>query len=295
MVAPRNMAFAEESAEVEVLYANLDKLNVLTKKIQGSMVRLETGGNVVKHAIGPIYSNTQSLQITNTNIDKVNEAIERLRQPLDAKGREEGVIRDGPESAGLSQYLTAMKRVEKALADLSSTNLKSNQKAISEFNNLLNMGTGKLQDMFRRMLSDHVTPVEPLHYLTKELPFPSIPEDTLAELAPVCAAISSAASHGSQKNEDDNPALQIYAEIRGPYINSSLQNLAIASLNTVKRKPTDGPYKQGTNGIGIYSNALEGFIYAEHENIAKLFRRSTGIGSAGNVPFGDGRVFEDAA
>jgi len=67
----------------------------------------------------------------------------------------------------LSQYLTAMKRVEKALADLSSTNLKSNQKAISEFNNLLNMGTGKLKDMFRRMLSDHVTPVEPLHYLTK--------------------------------------------------------------------------------------------------------------------------------
>lgn len=80
---------------MEVLYANLDKLNVLTKKIQGSMVRLESGGNVVKHAIGPIYSNTQSLQITNTNIDKVNEAIERLRQPLDAKGREEGVIRDG--------------------------------------------------------------------------------------------------------------------------------------------------------------------------------------------------------
>lgn len=95
MVAPRNTAFAEESAEVEVLYANLDKLNVLTKKIQGSMVRLESGGNVVKHAIGPIYSNTQSLQITNTNIDKVNEAIERLRQPLDAKGREEGIIRDG--------------------------------------------------------------------------------------------------------------------------------------------------------------------------------------------------------
>lgn len=95
MVAPRNTAFAEESAEVEVLYANLDKLNILTKKIQGSLVRLETGGNVVKHAIGPIYSNTQSLQITNSNIDRVIEAIERLRQPLDAKRGEEDVIRSG--------------------------------------------------------------------------------------------------------------------------------------------------------------------------------------------------------
>lgn len=95
MVAPRNTAYAEESAEVEVLYANLDKLNRLTKKIQGSLVRLETGGKVVKEAIGPIYSNTQSLQITNSNIDRVIEAIDRLRQPLDAKRGEEDVIRSG--------------------------------------------------------------------------------------------------------------------------------------------------------------------------------------------------------
>lgn len=95
MVGTRNTAYAEESAEVKVLYANLEKLKLLTKKIQGSMVRLETGGNVVKNAIGPIYSNTQSLQITNTNIDRVNEAIERLRQPLDAKRGEEGIIRAG--------------------------------------------------------------------------------------------------------------------------------------------------------------------------------------------------------
>lgn len=95
MVAARNTAYAEESAEVEVLYANLGKLDLLTKKIQSSLARLETSGNVVKAAIGPIYSNTQSLQITNSNIDKVNEAVERLRKPLDAKGREEGIIRAG--------------------------------------------------------------------------------------------------------------------------------------------------------------------------------------------------------
>lgn len=80
---------------MEVLYANLDKLRALTKKIQGSLSRLETSGKVVKEAIGPIYSNTQSLQITNTNIDKINEAIDRLRQPLTTKGREEGIIRAG--------------------------------------------------------------------------------------------------------------------------------------------------------------------------------------------------------
>ncbi|GES57086.1 exocyst complex component Exo70 [Aspergillus terreus] len=271
MVAPRNTAFAEESAEVEVLYANLEKLKLLTKKIQGSMVRLETGGNVVKHAIGPIYSNTQSLQITNSNIDKVNEAIDRLRQPLDAKSREEGIIRSGPQNCDLPQYLAALRRVEKALVDLHSTNLKSNQKAISEFTSLLNTGTAQLQDLFRSKLSDHVGTIEPLHYLTKELAFPSIPDDTLADLGPICAAIGSAASQGFQRNDGSNPAVKIYAETRAPYITSSLQNLAIASMNTVKRRPTDGPYTQGTNGIGIYSNALENFIYTEHDIISRIF------------------------
>ncbi len=65
MVGSRNGVYAEESAEVEVLSANLDKLKGLTRKIQGSLTRLETSGNVVKDAIGPIYSNTQTLQNTN--------------------------------------------------------------------------------------------------------------------------------------------------------------------------------------------------------------------------------------
>ena len=69
----------------------------------------------------------------------------------------------------MSQYLTAMRRVEKALVDLNATNLKSNQKAIADFNALLSTGTGKLQDMLRGMLSEHVNPVEPLHYLTKRM------------------------------------------------------------------------------------------------------------------------------
>ena len=95
MVGPRNGMHAEESAEVEVLYANLGKLKTLTKKIQGSMARLETSGEVVKQAVGPVYSNTQVLQTTSSNVERINDAIEKLRQPLDAKGKEEGIIRAG--------------------------------------------------------------------------------------------------------------------------------------------------------------------------------------------------------
>ena len=68
MVAPRKAAFAEESAEVEVLFANMEKLKSLTKKIQGSLNRLETSGKSVQDAIGPIYGNTQRLQTMNSSM-----------------------------------------------------------------------------------------------------------------------------------------------------------------------------------------------------------------------------------
>ncbi len=61
-------AHAEESAEVEVLLANMDKLKTLTRKIQGSLGRLETSGRNVQDAIRPIYGNTSRLQIMNTSM-----------------------------------------------------------------------------------------------------------------------------------------------------------------------------------------------------------------------------------
>lgn len=107
--------------------------------------------------------------------------------------------------------------------------------------------------------------------LAPDITFPSIPEETISHLAPLCSAVGSASAYGPQRNKGENPALKVYAEIRGQYITSNLQNFAIASMNTVKRRTTDGPYKQGTNGIGIYSNALEAFITTEHSIVVQLF------------------------
>jgi hypothetical protein len=70
MVAPRKGAFAEESAEVEVLFANMEKMKALTKKIQASKNRLETSGKTVQEAIRPVYGSTQKLQTTNRSMHR---------------------------------------------------------------------------------------------------------------------------------------------------------------------------------------------------------------------------------
>jgi len=62
-VNPRHTADEEAQAEVEVLNSRLEKTSQLTKKIQASLTRLETSGRSVQDAIGPIYNNTQKLQV----------------------------------------------------------------------------------------------------------------------------------------------------------------------------------------------------------------------------------------
>jgi exocyst complex protein 7 len=167
MVAPRKGAFAEESAEVEVLFANMEKMKSVTKKIQASLNRLETSGKTVQEAIGPIYGNTQKLQVTNTNIDRVIEAIDRLRAPLDQTNREERIIRTGPRG-DLPGYIASLDRTTQTLAELRRSNLRSNQQAVSDLSALLKSGTKQLENVFRTILSDCSTrTVEPLEYIMK--------------------------------------------------------------------------------------------------------------------------------
>lgn len=53
----------EARAEVEVLNSRLEKTSQLSKKIQASLSRLESNGKSMQDAIGPVYGNTQRLQV----------------------------------------------------------------------------------------------------------------------------------------------------------------------------------------------------------------------------------------
>ena len=280
MVAPKNAAFAEESAEVEVLLASLGKTKDITKRIAASLTRLDLSGKIVKDAIGPIYSNTQQLQITSRNIEKVNEAIEKLKQPMDSRGQEEGIIRAGPKNAGLPQYLGALRRVDKALTDLNSTNIsmRSNQQAISDFHSLLTTGVNQLNDMYRQMVQEDAKTIEPLHYITKQIPFPTISAEKAQIIGQIALAIASAGAQSARLGQrDEDVAGRVYAEIRGEYLQASLQNLATASIMTSKRRGDDtGVYREGSSGIGAYVNGIEGMFLAEAENTSRIFRNDSG-------------------
>jgi exocyst complex component 7 len=165
-----------------------------------------------------------------------------------------------------------LNRVNKALSELKSTNLKANQQAVADLTRLLNSGNQQLESTFERILREDARPVEPLHYITKQMPFPLLHQDKTTRLGLMNSFIVAAARQSSQ-NSQETPTAQIYANVRGPYLTSTLQNMAAASVNTAKKKTPNALYRQGTNGIGTYATAIEGAFLAEYDNICALFSR----------------------
>ncbi|KAI9763140.1 MAG: exocyst complex component exo70 [Geoglossum simile] len=275
MISHRGSADEEDSAEVEVLLSRLTKTKLLTAKIQASLTRLETSAGNVQEAIRPIYGNTQRLQQLGANIDRTLEAIENIRKPLDITSNEENIIRVGPQKAGLSEFLASIRRTNAALTELKSTNLRSSRDAVAKLTNILRAGIQQLEFVFRETLQEDSKPVEPLHYITKELPFPTIAQDKVSRLALINSSVASSLIH----LEPDSPADAIpstarsFSDTRGAYVAKTLQNLAAASMNTTKKKTPDAIYRQGANGIGIYASCMEGLFHAEYENICQMFPR----------------------
>ena len=181
------------------------------------------------------------------------------------------LISCSPEKAGLAAFLSSVKRVNKALQELKQTNLRSNQQAVADLSRLLKSGNTQLEGHFQRLLQEDSRPIEPLHFITKEKPFPMLSQDKTTRLGLINSYIASATRQSG--NTGDSPMLQSYASVRGPYLTTTLQNLASASVNTAKKKTPDAVYRQGTNGIGTYAKGMEGAFLAEYDNICALFSR----------------------
>jgi exocyst complex protein 7 len=176
-----------------------------------------------------------------------------------------------PEKAGLNAFLNSVKRVNKALVEMKRSNLRSNQQAAADLQRLQKSGNQQLEAHFQKILQEDARPIEPLHFITKEKPFPLIPADKMGRLGPINQYISSVTKQSGMAGE--SPVLQTYATVRGPYLTATLQNLAAASVNTAKKKTPDAVYRQGTNGIGTYAKGMEMAFLAEHDNICSLFSR----------------------
>ncbi|KAF4125324.1 exocyst complex component 7 [Geosmithia morbida] len=153
---------------------------------------------------------------------------------------------------------------------MQTSNLRANQRTMADLGRLISSGNTQLEGHFDKLLRGE-TPrsIEPLHYITKDKPFPVLSQDKVARLGLVYSHVVANRQQGSS----ESPVARLYADIRGPYLASSLVNLAAASVNTAKKKNPGAIYRAGTNGIGTYAQAMEGILVSEYDNICSIFTR----------------------
>lgn len=156
--------------------------------------------------------------------------------------------------------MASLRRINAALSDLQTSNLKSNQQAIADLSRLLQGGGQQLESAFRTMLEEDANPIEPLHYTTKDISFPRLAQDKSTKLLTINSFL---ASGPRGQNSLEIPTIQTYIKIRGNYLTSSLTTLNFAAINTAKKKNQDAIYRQGTNAIGMYATAMQGLFLAE--------------------------------
>lgn len=178
----------------------------------------------------------------------------------------------GPDKAGLSSYLASAKRLDKALSEMKASNLRSTQQTVSDLQRLVKSGNTQLENYFDKLLRGE-TPrsIEPLHFITKDKPFPVLSQGQIAQLGLINSYIVGV--HRQSGATQEPPVAKIYADIRSPYLSGTLVNLAAASVNTAKKNRPDAIYRAGTNGIGTYAQAMEGLFLAEYDNICSIFMR----------------------
>lgn len=153
---------------------------------------------------------------------------------------------------------------------MQASNLRANQNTIADLTRLMKSGNTQLESHFDQLLKGE-TPqsLEPLHYITKDKPFPVFPQEVITRLGLVSSHLAS-----NQKAAGyESPIAKRYADIRGPYLSASLANLAAASVNTAKKKNPGAIYRSGTNGIGTYAKAMEGIFVSEYDNVCSIFSR----------------------
>ncbi|ODQ55688.1 hypothetical protein SAICODRAFT_150129 [Saitoella complicata NRRL Y-17804] len=203
----------------------------------------------------------------NPDIDSTLRAIEDTRKWFDVVSKEEQIIKRGP-GQNVSIYMASVRRLSDSLSMLKRQNFRSTDKTIRQMEQLLKLAMLQLNDTYKRTLAEASTPIQPLNYITKGMPFPELAPD---KLALICSLSQSLTVHvPSVDTGVVVDPVATYVEVRGGYITTSLSSLNQASVSTTLKR-TNAPYTKGTNGIAIYTGAIIAMLETEYTLASKVF------------------------
>lgn len=254
----------DDETELLVLVESLKKSDALSSRIARSLATLQSSAVAVESSMQPIFNATKSLSTLSKNIDAAIIAIRKTTQYDEVLALEEPIIKTGPQATSVASYASSLLRLYDAIESLQMADFPNAKHSRARMIEVLEYGSIQLEEEFKFQLLKFSRPIEPLHYITKSLPFPIYPEPEL-QLLKTYFTILPPNPDENVISKIQNAILVAYVDIRAERMASSLSTLAQGTLNTTHRR-SSVPYDRGSNGFSTYCQSLTGLLKAEAAN-----------------------------
>ncbi|BFZ57320.1 exocyst complex component exo70 [Savitreella phatthalungensis] len=241
-------AIDEERADLEVLQDNLTKTDKLTARMAEILKSFDARLEQLERVVEPIYASGETLKRQQDNISATIRAIEKTRQYYNIPFEEEARIKAGPLE-NPHAYIKSLQRIDNGLASI-DLRLEASQKIASRMQQLQQQGRAQLEDSIESCLRDNAKQIEPLPFVLKDQPLPSLPPETLEFLSVACEP-------------------ERYVASRSAYLQRSLYTFVLASQRNLEIR-TSTLYDRENNGIGHYTEAFIRMALVEKAAAAKV-------------------------
>ncbi|RZF38575.1 hypothetical protein LSTR_LSTR010908 [Laodelphax striatellus] len=153
----------KEIKSLKDLKDHVDRSSQLTKGMVGILSSFEHRLARLEETILPVYNETGNLQRRQQNIEKTLSALDHVIAYYGVAQEVESVVRAGPASAGLEQFLASMTRLQSALTYFQNNNPQSVE--LENVSSLFNTGGDSLNRELKELLLKHSKPIPPMTLL----------------------------------------------------------------------------------------------------------------------------------
>ena len=254
-----------DEADIVVLAQNLGKCNRLASSIDQSLRNISQTSSQSSKLFAPILSRNSMLITLQRNIESTLNTVASVKDLANEASKYELILQKGIKEIGLKQYTQMIHRVDDMLEDISTNNEQNAEfrGILTHLRSLITESENELRSYFILILNS-IPDFDPQINIEKKIPFPYYEDEQLAELAWILDYF-----YNNNRNGEGSLIENALIKHRSAKIIKSM-----AFLEPFVKRITDNknaPYKQGSNGILNYTEALVGFIVSEKGLIDDLY------------------------
>ncbi|GAA6044299.1 hypothetical protein JCM8097_006754 [Rhodosporidiobolus ruineniae] len=222
--ASGSIALEQANADLTLLHQSLSRAHKLSDRFGSTLNQLDDRLARLEKSLVPIYRETGRLTRISKNLEGTLRSIDGLLGHHDLVEREEGLIKRGPDPDALQPYFAAIDRLVAASEALRKTEAKGQSVTLAQMSALIESGARQLVNVFGKWVKETSPSMDAGVLFDQGKPFPTLSAFFLDHALPLLSYLLSLP-------DPIGPRIALslsstYSDLRGAYIEASLQNAA---------------------------------------------------------------------